>query len=286
MTYSPVLALSSADACNRARRIAQVKSKYILGAGGRNPGADTPFTIRDKQLGSDCIGFVLWCLGLDRYQPVDGVAIEYPFYEGWINTDSMLMDVEKDQVEFEATHYPFPGCAVVYPSVWKDGKMIRMGHIALVVETPLTWPNPKEWARLSTKERADWMAQVTCIDCAGAFKRKLTGYAVALRDATPWNKPDAKFVAWKRQTKSTAYPREAPAPTPTMAQPKLGARLLKLDKPLMRGQDVADLQKLLGLSPDGVFGPETESFVRQFQRKNKLFEDGVVGPATLTKLKP
>ena len=46
------------------------------------------------------------------------------------------------------------------------------------------------------------------------------------------------------------------------------------------GQRVADLQKALGLIPDGVFGPGTDTAVRRFQARHELAADGVVGPRT------
>jgi peptidoglycan hydrolase-like protein with peptidoglycan-binding domain len=46
------------------------------------------------------------------------------------------------------------------------------------------------------------------------------------------------------------------------------------------GTSVADLQRLLGLSADGVFGRQTARAVRDFQRHHGLRADGVVGPAT------
>jgi peptidoglycan hydrolase-like protein with peptidoglycan-binding domain len=46
------------------------------------------------------------------------------------------------------------------------------------------------------------------------------------------------------------------------------------------GTSVADLQRLLGLPADGVFGRQTARAVRDFQRHHGLKADGVVGPAT------
>jgi peptidoglycan hydrolase-like protein with peptidoglycan-binding domain len=55
------------------------------------------------------------------------------------------------------------------------------------------------------------------------------------------------------------------------------------------GDDVRRLQEALrqrGLISvvDGVFGPQTEAAVRQFQAANSLTVDGVVGSATWAKL--
>jgi peptidoglycan hydrolase-like protein with peptidoglycan-binding domain len=46
------------------------------------------------------------------------------------------------------------------------------------------------------------------------------------------------------------------------------------------GTTVRDLQRLLGLPADGVFGRQTARAVRDFQRHHGLTADGVVGPAT------
>jgi peptidoglycan hydrolase-like protein with peptidoglycan-binding domain len=47
-----------------------------------------------------------------------------------------------------------------------------------------------------------------------------------------------------------------------------------------RGAAVAILQRRLGISADGVFGPITERAVKRYQRRHGLVPDGVVGPIT------
>lgn len=75
------------------------------------------------------------------------------------------------------------------------------------------------------------------------------------------------------------------------AQWKLGDRSLYLQpSPLLRGDDVATLQSRLtemGFDcgrVDGVFGPKTESAVREFQKSVGVVTDGKCGPATITAL--
>jgi putative peptidoglycan binding protein len=60
----------------------------------------------------------------------------------------------------------------------------------------------------------------------------------------------------------------------------------RLTDPLMRGETVRRIQRrllALGFKPlevDGVFGKQTDSAVRRFQKDRKLHVDGVVGPKT------
>ena len=51
-----------------------------------------------------------------------------------------------------------------------------------------------------------------------------------------------------------------------------------------RGEVVRQIQKALKIYPDGIYGTLTEEAVEEFQAKNGLKVDGVVGPATLAKL--
>lgn len=66
----------------------------------------------------------------------------------------------------------------------------------------------------------------------------------------------------------------------------LGDRLLYHRRPMLRGDDVAELQHRLNAlgfdagREDGIFGPRTEAAVREFQRNAGIAADGVLGPAT------
>ncbi|MBJ69007.1 MAG: hypothetical protein CL463_03810 [Acidimicrobiaceae bacterium] len=70
----------------------------------------------------------------------------------------------------------------------------------------------------------------------------------------------------------------------------LGDRLLYLQSPMLRGDDIAELQKRLGTigfdsgQVDGIFGENTEKAVREFQRNAGLPVDAIFGPDSLQML--
>lgn len=49
---------------------------------------------------------------------------------------------------------------------------------------------------------------------------------------------------------------------------------------MMSGEDVRQVQRIVGARVDGLFGPETESKVTDFQAQMNLVRDGVVGAKT------
>ncbi|MFO7548178.1 MAG: peptidoglycan-binding protein [Acidimicrobiia bacterium] len=72
---------------------------------------------------------------------------------------------------------------------------------------------------------------------------------------------------------------------------RLGDRLLFLRRPMLRGDDVAELQRRLNTlgfdtgKVDGIFGPESERAILEFQSNRNLAEDGVAGPEVITELR-
>lgn len=71
---------------------------------------------------------------------------------------------------------------------------------------------------------------------------------------------------------------------------RLGDRVLYHRRPMLRGGDVAELQRLLnGLGfdadkPDGIFGPLTARAVLEFQANRGLGEDGIAGPRVVAEV--
>jgi peptidoglycan hydrolase-like protein with peptidoglycan-binding domain len=79
-------------------------------------------------------------------------------------------------------------------------------------------------------------------------------------------------VAGLAAAQSSAHPRARGADAS-----QADKRLLKFGS---RGADVKAIQRALGVTADGVFGPQTRAAVRAFQAKRGLLVDGVVGPKT------
>ncbi len=72
---------------------------------------------------------------------------------------------------------------------------------------------------------------------------------------------------------------------------RLGDRLIFMRRPMIRGEDVAELQARLNSlgfdsgKVDGIFGPDTERAVMEFQNNRSLAEDGKVGPEVVTEVR-
>ena len=97
--------------------------------------------------------------------------------------------------------------------------------------------------------------------------------------------PDYYVQAFAAATKGAPAPKIQPAPaTKGLDMSPSGGIVFKYPgKPLVKGSKgdaVALVQAIVGVKPDGDFGPKTEQAVMSWQRANKLKPDGVVGPVT------
>lgn len=60
--------------------------------------------------------------------------------------------------------------------------------------------------------------------------------------------------------------------------------LYRLKSPYMRGSNIGEIQKKLGVPADSIYGPVTAQAVRNFQRREGIKVDGIVGPVTWARL--
>lgn len=96
------------------------------------------------------------------------------------------------------------------------------------------------------------------------------------------------FTHWGK-IKGVVYPSEE-TKVPTQENKWVVKRLLKLTSPMMKGDDVKELQARLNPNGcncgkvDGIFGNKTDAAVRAYQRKKGLVVDGKAGKNTITAL--
>lgn len=68
--------------------------------------------------------------------------------------------------------------------------------------------------------------------------------------------------------------------------PRWYRRLLKNQRPYLKGEDVKVAQRKVRATADGVYGPRTAEKVRGWQAAYGLAADGIVGPKTATRMGP
>jgi peptidoglycan hydrolase-like protein with peptidoglycan-binding domain len=100
--------------------------------------------------------------------------------------------------------------------------------------------------------------------------------------ASPTPAPTPNPTAGATPTPTPAKPGKT-APTPAGTGPTLDAAGPQL-KSGAKGNDVAHLQKALGIPADGTFGPTTKAAVEAYQADHGLAVDGVLGPKTRASL--
>jgi hypothetical protein len=143
-------------------------------------------------------------------------------------------------------------------------------------------------------------AAIPDLDAPAEYQRLALGAAKRdLSDEAMWNLSLALAQAKRRTAERGVLPQArvagaslvvaamaaALAPTQGGAHPRASSggaaqtdtKLLKLGS---RGPQVQAVQRALGISADGIFGPKTRAAVRSFQAKRGLTVDGIVGPQT------
>ena len=91
--------------------------------------------------------------------------------------------------------------------------------------------------------------------------------------------PGFDVTKWRTRAAADARPADPPPVQATPPTIRRGAR----------GDAVRELQARLGITADGIFGPQTDAAVRMFQTDNRLSVDGIAGPQTwgaLRRLRP
>lgn len=95
------------------------------------------------------------------------------------------------------------------------------------------------------------------------------------KEYAPGRKPDPSF---DMPTFRAAVSEYLVGKTPPPPIPAKDAKNRPTVRRGMRGPAVKQLQELLGLGADGIFGANTEAKVRAWQRTHDLVADGIVGP--------
>lgn len=101
---------------------------YRLGAGGRDPEADSPL---DGDGACDCSGFALWCVGLHRWTKSATFIKAYTPGEklGWLDSSAIWTDAGGAGILFELELVAEPGALIVYPD-WRGSQ----GHVGIVTQ--------------------------------------------------------------------------------------------------------------------------------------------------------
>jgi predicted chitinase/peptidoglycan hydrolase-like protein with peptidoglycan-binding domain len=170
----------------------------------------------------------------------------------------------------------------------------RDGTFYIVAAGRANHAGPGQWERVSTgnssfigieaehsgREQDEWPeAQLDAYKRGVAAILKHVGAGANMccghKEWAPRRKPDPTFdmASFRSAVGELLAGKSPPPPIP----PRDSS-----DRPTLRrgrrSDAVKELQKLLGLEADGIFGGRTEAVVRAWQRANDLVPDGIVGP--------
>jgi chitosanase len=173
------------------------------------------------------------------------------------------------------------GCCVVYDStVHGSFKLIRDRTTARIGQIGAGGVTERAWVTGYVSIRRDWLA-----NHPNPLLRRTVYRMDALQrvvDASNWDLVLPLTVRGVLIDDSVldGHPVRASAQS-------IEERILRLANPMMRGDDVSEVQRALAgelpgveLEVDGVFGRDTDKAVRDYQTRQGLKSDGIVGPST------
>lgn len=167
--------MKGAEVVRRARSAIGKGTRYVLGAGGRDPLHPLPGGDGGT---CDCSGFVAWCYGIDRFLPGSrNKRSPIPYYgKGeWFETSNIVADAKSPFGFVEEVEYDFAVLGDML--VWAD-RGGKQGHVGIIAS--LDHDGPK-----------------TVIHCS---KGNFTRTGDAIRETTPTvflsNKAIVARVAW------------------------------------------------------------------------------------------
>lgn len=105
--------------------------------------------------------------------------------------------------------------------------------------------------------------------------KKINGGTIGLEDR------NKRYAACKAILGGASLPKAVVSATVSAVKSDSAVRTLKQG---VKGDDVAKLQKALGIAADGDFGFGTQTALKKWQKLNGLEADGIAGPATQAKL--
>jgi len=223
----------------------------------------------------------------------DGTNIELRFYEKMkglpYGHPNKCIDKKTDCAELPRVGtYLFHGIDIgsYTDAQYKNGEFITKDFNEIGKAKPLDLAFYKTSALKKTGHVAIVFDDDRLIQSGAAVTKQKVGFTSRLW--LPVGKTESCFMGVKRYLTEEQIASVTIGGNQSGGNPVL-TRLLKKKSPMMRGEDVKTVQIALfnrgyTLVPDGVFGKETDSRVRKYQKDNGLKVDGIVGEQTAKSL--
>jgi chitosanase len=169
------------------------------------------------------------------------------------------------------------GTAVIYDSrvhgSWtrmRDRTMNQVGNLSDIGE--------KNWISKYVSVRRDWLASQPAATLLPRTVYRMDSFKKLISD-------DQWELALPLTVRGLVINEETLTPPGHGNAQVDEVRLLRLQRPFMRGEDVRKVQEALlkkgfSVEVDDVYGPKTETIVKEFQKQHSLKVDGIVGNAT------